>query len=188
MDKVWIKDSGMADENAVQEIIQDSDMDAGTPFVAFYSDRIECGYLPDDFRIADEKHLLELRCFTDESELWLHRSRLAVPFAWRLADDRLIPENQSSEGSLTEAAHCRIETFQLLNIDRKRSSGVADGMAALVATGGGCYQLPMNEMYNAVRVMNYVSYDEIGMASVVDYRIAGFANVKKGDGYLCQEL
>ena len=64
---------------------------------------------------------------------------------------------------------------QFLDIDTTKKPN-EQGVAA---TGGGRYQLPINNYNDAkIRIRNYCTYDEVGRASVTDWRIVEFVEEK----------
>ena len=67
---------------------------------------------------------------------------------------------------------------QFLDIDTTKKPN-EQGVAA---TGGGRYQLPINNYNDAkIRIRNYCTYDEVGRSSVADWRIVKFVEGIKED-------
>ena len=110
--------------------------------------------------IEDISHLLEVRIFTEEKELRIMRPTIADTFTYRLIDD-------------TAGDYDHIDEDQYLDIDTDNSSGTS-----YTATGGGAYTLPV-ENAEKVRIRNYISYDEQGIAQITDFRIVKY--LRKGE-------
>ncbi len=106
-------------------------------------------------KIEDTSHLLDVRVFTPEKELRIMRPSIADEFTYRLIDD-------------TAGTYDYIDEDQYLDIDAKKSSGTA-----YVATGGGTYTLPV-EHAEKIRIRNYISYDNQGIAQITDFRIVQY--------------
>ncbi|MBR1556021.1 MAG: hypothetical protein IJ644_11615, partial [Oscillospiraceae bacterium] len=62
---------------------------------------------------------------------------------------------------------------QYLDIDTEKSSGTS-----YIATGGGAYTLPVEDA-EKIRIRNYISYDEQGIAQITDFRIVQY--LRKGE-------
>ncbi len=110
--------------------------------------------------IEDTSHLLDVRVFTPEKELRIMRPTIADDFTYRLIDD-------------TAGTYDHIDEDQYLDIDSNKSSGTS-----YVATGGGAYILPI-ENAEKIRIRNYISYDEQGIAQITDFRIVQY--LRKGE-------
>ncbi len=112
------------------------------------------------------EQLLELRLFTESAELWAHRTTTAHPFAWRIADDDTLKSSvRDRSGYFADPGHYQIPSVQKLDIDTT--------FDRLRTTGGRYYTIPITDE-NAVRLIQYVDYDENGNAHAVDFRVAGF--------------
>lgn len=159
-DGIYTPLHGQASETEAAAIIEKhSPKDA--VFYKMYTDRYE---VDRSGEVADIAHLLELRAFSENSELRLTRSEMGSEFIWRLMDDV----------EFKDKAADRFEEYifdekQYLDIDTTRSSG-----CEYTATGGGRYTLPV-ENAEFIRVRNYIDYDNDGMAFFRDFRIVGFA-------------
>ena len=80
------------------------------------------------------------------------RPPIADVFGWRLIDDtKLSPDDYITED-------------QYLDINEKLSRGTS-----YTAVGGGRYTLPI-ENAEKLRIHNYISYDEQGIAQITDFR------------------
>ncbi len=141
--------------------------------LAYYVDSFEAGVASQLLPLSAERlsRLLELRVFNSECELWLHRSRIGSPFSWRVA----------SEEFDAATRHC-IETRQLLDLGENVEQAAhfdASGRRILHTVSGHAYALPIGAEDRYVRLINYLTYDENGVANAVDYRLAGFAKEGK---------
>lgn len=147
--KKYIADFG-SDDN-VNEII-DRNISSGN-MILMFTDRFEC--CPQQ-KIEDTAHLLEARVFTENAEIKIMRPTIADKFSWRLIDDiKLSPDDYIIEE-------------QYLSINEKFSSGTS-----YTAIGGGKYTLPI-ENAEKLRIHNYISYDEQGIAQITDFRAVKF--------------
>lgn len=147
--KKYIADFG-SDDN-VNEII-DRNISSGN-MILMFTDRFEC--CPQQ-KIEDTAHLLEARVFTENAEIKIMRPTIADKFSWRLIDDtKLSPDDYIIEE-------------QYLSINEKLSSGTS-----YTAIGGGKYTLPI-ENAEKLRIHNYISYDEQGIAQITDFRAVKF--------------
>ena len=175
MNEPWIKAYGEANENEIYDIVNAwSACHPGCTSLLFFTDCYRPCPLSQDDDIA---HLLEARVFSDDGEIWLHRSALGLPFVWREADDRTLEENISQySGPLPkEPSKYMIAQVQKLDIDLTRDAGIETpaGCRAVYSTGGRVYLLPDGDE-NAVRVIAYFDYDENGVGTVKDWRYSGF--------------
>lgn len=123
-----------------------------------YTDRFECCVQK---KIEDTAHLLEARIFTEKAEIKIMRPTIADAFTWRLIDDTKL----SDDAYLVED--------QYLSIDSTKSIG-----HDYTAIGGGKYTLPI-ENAEKVRIHNYISYDEQGIAQITDFRVVKY--LERGD-------
>lgn len=141
-DKNYIADFGTAEDvNAVIE-----QKISGGNMILMFTDKFVC--CPQQ-KIEDTAHLLEARIFTENSEIKLMRPTIADKFTWRLIDDSKISVDHIPEDQYLDIA--KIEGFDY------------------TATGGGKYTLPI-ENAEKLRVHNYISYDEQGIAQITDFR------------------
>lgn len=124
--------------------------------------------------LAKAQELLELRVFNENRELWIHRSCCGRPFFWRLAGE-----------SGCDPKRDFFRTVQALDLDETYAAyrrGETDeyGSLKLRSTVKGHYALPLAGGETCVKIVNYVRYDENGVAEAADYRLAGFASMKDG--------
>ena len=153
-DKNYIADFGsVEDVNAVIE-----QKISGGNMILMFTDKFLC--CPQQ-KIEDTAHLLEARIFTENVEIKLMRPTIADKFSWRLIDDtKLSPDDFITED-------------QFLNINEKESK-----VFEYTAIGGGKYTLPL-ENAEKLRVHNYISYDEQGIAQITDFRAVKY--IGKGE-------
>lgn len=170
----WIQKHGVCSEDALASLLEE--YGTGDYLVtAFFTGRFQGGrgdHL--DSVLARASELVELRIFNESRELWLHRSCCGRPFSWRLAGE---------DGCDSKRDYFR--TVQALDIDETYAAyrcGEADeyGALKLRSTVKGHYALPLARGDECVKVVNYVRYDENGVAKAADYRLAGFASMKDG--------
>ena len=170
----WIQKHGDCPEGALSALLEEY-MTGSYLAAAFFTGRFQGCRENCLHSVLDRvRELLELRIFNEDRELWLHRSRCEGPFSWRLAGE----------------AGCRagrdfFRTVQALDIDEtyaayRRSERDEFGALKLRSTVRGYYALPLDEGDECVKVVNYVRYDENGVAEAADYRLAGFASLKDG--------
>ena len=165
-DMPWITDGGTAEDAAgtVRRYAAPEDR-----IVAYYADGFAAGYADRlEALLAGEDRLLELRLFSETRELWLHRSRLGEPFAWRVASEAALPDKER---------YC-FETRQLLDLREGPEAAPeldAAGLRVLRPLNGRRFALPCGGADRFVRLMNYVRYDAEGVANAADWRLIGFA-------------
>ena len=150
--------------------------------VAFYVDHFQaanCGYV--EKLLEKVETLLELRIFREEAEFWAHRTGLGAEFSWRIADDCALWEKSGEADFDAVRKRYIIETRQLLDISPEYGpyrNGETDnfGCRELRSSVGGHYSLPFDDEkdYGYVKIVNYVSYNQDGIAGITDFRIAGF--------------
>lgn len=148
-DKNYIADFGSAEN--VNDIIEKNI--SGGNMILMYTDRFECCVQK---KIEDTAHLLEARIFTEKAEIKIMRPTIADAFTWRFIDDTKL----SDDAYLVED--------QYLSIDSTKSNG-----HDYTAIGGGKYTLPI-ENAEKVRIHNYISYDEQGIAQITDFRVVKY--------------
>lgn len=125
----------------------------------------------DIFRKKEGK-LLDIRIFNKEKEVRMFRGDIGRKLQGRSVDDgKDIPD--------------RLEYFdeeQYLDIDDKRSEEVFAREKKVVATGGGCYSLPLQGFADAkVKLRNYLGYyEETGQVYVRDWRLMDLFQEKSG--------
>ena len=167
----WISASGVGND-APLERFRNSDAYVLAYFTnAFQAGRANCMLANAAFSMDK---LLELRVFNETQELWMHRSVLGSPFSWRLADDAGIPTEKRET--------CCFETRQLIDLGEspdKEPSYDGAGLRILQTEAGRSFKLPITKAERFVRLINYVSYDNDGVAYAADYRLAGFAKEGK---------
>ena len=153
-DKNYIADFGSAEDinTIIEEHICSGNM------ILMFTDRFECCQQQ---KINDTAHLLEARIFNENSELKIMRPTITDIFSWRFIDDtKLSIDDYISED-------------QFLNINEKESTGFD-----YIAIGGGKYVLPL-ENAQKLRIHNYISYDEQGIAQITDFRSVKY--LRKGE-------
>ncbi len=174
---LWIKESGRLTE---EELIGNMAAYSAcyTFFTAFMTDGMLCGKAAELTTLQQfVSTLLEVRLFSREAELWLHRSMLGSSFMWRLADDQYLEEVCKNTGALF--AGYRFEILQMLDVDTKHAPEgrpKLQGNRLLRTTGGGVYELPVGNE-DAVRLVCYVGYSADGVAKITDFRLKEFAHM-----------
>ena len=150
-DKNYIANFGSAEDvNAVIE----QNINGGN-MILMFTDKFKC--CPQQ-NIEDTAHLLEARVFTENAEIKLMRPTIADKFTWRLIDDtKLSPDDYMIEE-------------QYLDINGKiKAEETESNSFEYTAIGGGKYTLPL-ENAEKLRIHNYISYDEQGIAQITDFR------------------
>ena len=170
----WIQKHGVCPEDALASLLEEY-RTGDYLAAAFFTGRFQgCRGNRLDSVLAEARDLVELRVFNESRELWLHRSCCGRPFFWRLAGE---------SGCDPRRDHFR--TVQALDIDETYDAyqrGETDeyGSLKLRSTVKGHYALPIDRGDACVKVVNYVRYDENGVAEAADYRLAGFASMRDG--------
>lgn len=179
MTDVWIRENGKCSEADAVKYIKEKSGEF-SKFVALCTDRMAAADISAiDEVLSDAAHLLDLRMFCEDSELHLFRSMMGHDFTYRLADDRIIKEKVKDEGDFFSTPESYVlEVKQKLDIDTKNPPKTESryGGKTLRTTGGGVYELPINDE-NAVILVNYIRYDENGIGNAVDFRIKGFGRI-----------
>lgn len=152
INKDYIADFGKTTD--VNSVIERSI--SGGNMILMFTDRFECCSQKE---IEDTAHLLEARVFTEQLEIKVMRPTIADEFSWRVIDDKTV----SSEDYIVEDQYLSIE----------RASG-----NDYYAIGGGKYTLPIQNA-EKIRIHNYISYDEQGIAQVTDFRAVKY--LEKGE-------
>ena len=98
-------------------------------------------------KIEDVEHLLELRIFT-----------ISDSFTYRIIEDD------------SKEKYDAIDEDQYLDINTQKST---PDEYTYIATGGGSYHLPIKNA-EKVRIRNYISFDEHGIAQITDFRVVKF--------------
>ncbi len=167
----WILKSGTCDEHALQNQITEYVQKQPAMMLAgctdcFISGEAFSGQWPE----IDFPHLLELRVFRADNELWAHRSCIGMPFSFRIADEATLKANIQNESStfLSSPEHYRLERIHRLDMDESASSG-----GRIHSLGGGYYSLSITDE-NTVRVVVYLEYDKNGIAHSTDVRMKCF--------------
>lgn len=153
----------MTDKNYITEFGSAEDVNAvieqkisGGNMILMFTDKFVC--CPQQ-NIEDTSHLLEARVFTESAEIKLMRPTIADQFSWRLIDDtKLSPDDFITED-------------QFLSISESKGF-------EYTAIGGGKYTLPLQNA-EKLRVHNYISYDEQGIAQITDFRAVKY--IRKGE-------
>ena len=109
-------------------------------------------------KIEDVEHLLELRIFTESKELKIMRPAISDSFTSRIIEDD------------SKAKYDAIDEDQYLDINTQKST---PDEYTYIATGGGSYHLPIKNA-EKVRIRNYISFDEHGIAQITDFRVVKF--------------
>ncbi|MBR2283908.1 MAG: hypothetical protein IJ874_05750 [Ruminococcus sp.] len=140
----------------------------GCSVYAVYTDRFCCGKEPVD----DFSHLLELRIFTEKSELKMSRFDISGEFIWRYIDDDRFRERLDAEKAqdefLSDFGSRTFREIQYLDIDRPATDRDPDGLYH--TTGGGTFSLPVRNA-ERIELLSYLDYDDNGILSVNDMRI-----------------
>lgn len=126
--------------------------------ILMYTDKFVCC---DQQEITDAAHLLEARVFNDNAEIKIMRPSLADDFSYRVIDDTDMDNDDY------------IQEDHFLDRNSELSSGYD-----YVSTGGGKYVLPVADA-EKIRIRNYISYDDQGIAQIVDFRAVRF--LKEGE-------
>ena len=144
-------------------------------FQAAHGDKMEQILKLPDFPVST---LMELRVFSGQQELWLHRSHLGTDFQWRLAGEKVIREKllEKDDAFFGNPENYYLETWQLLDRTDEPHGEDNFGNPIILNTVGGHYPLPVSENDRYIKVIQYVVYDSDGAASIADYRLAGFAD------------
>ena len=170
----WIQKYGDCAEDALASLLEEY-RTGDYLAAAFFTGRFQgCRGNHLDSVLAKARELLELRVFNETCELWLHRSCCGKPFFWRLA----------GEAGCALTRDC-FRTVQALDVDEtydayRRGETDKYGSLKLRSTVKGYYALPLDRGDECVQIVNYVRYDENGVAEAADYRFAGFAPMKDG--------
>ncbi len=167
----WILKSGTADEETLRRMAAEFAAQGAALLLAGCTDRYVTGAAGDgEMPAIDYSHLLEMRLFRADCELWAHRTAISRDFSFRIADDHALRDNVKDEAVpfFADAGNYRIERVQRLDIDAE-----ASGNGSLRATGGGRYSLPITDEDTA-RVVVYLDYDDNGAAQAADVRMKGF--------------
>lgn len=161
MGNKWIEASGVCKENEMITLLQQNMPDG--IFLMGCTDCYETGLWNDKIEM-DVSTTLELRVFNRKKEILFTRSMLSSDFQWRVATE---------DGLSSEVDY--FDSLQYIDINENKS--VYDentGMVTLFTTVGGKYKLPIKDGENVTRVRKYLSYDENGMAHIVDQRVVAF--------------
>lgn len=136
----------------VREIEQS--FEVGTIALAIFTDRVEF-IDARDLNAHGLQRALELRVFTEDSELHAVRGDLGRGFQCRLINDADMSGNSY--------------------LDEKQYLDIAENDSGVCTTvGGGTFQLPAgHEDATFIKIRNYLDFDDDGLAQVVDFRIVG---------------
>ena len=167
MNEQWVRASDKCSQEEISTIAASAAAQTA-PFkylIAFCTDRLVTANAEHlDKVLADADHILELRIFSERSELRFFRSMMGSAFKYRLADDKDVdPE-------------CMLESIQKLDVDTSNPPrGEANFGGVLVrSTGGGVYELPVSGAAY-VKLVRYIRYNEDdGMAGEADFRVKDF--------------
>lgn len=166
----YIYDYGTVTEDEVYSLAEKYLSDKCIVY-AVHSDHFFCGLSLD----IDVSRLMELRIFSDESELKICRYSLGKKFRWRYINDNDFRSWLSEEDDdfLRDFNNMVFDEVSYLDIDNEKSS-----CTEYVTTGGGEYSLPV-ENAERIKIRNYLDYDENGIAFISDFRIVKI--LKKGE-------
>ena len=156
-------ESGKCPENELIDII---DINLYKYFVAYQTDCFLAGMARDARERVEFDKLLEIRLFSNDQEFLASRTRIGGDshFQWRIASE----EELSAQKDYTIR-------YQSLDIDSDYTEKGENGNLKLMTTGGGNFELPIEEGMDSIRVISYISYNEQdGMAYIYDNRLAGF--------------
>ena len=184
----WMRESGACSKATLPELVR-AFTRAEDKAVAFYVDRFQAanvGFVP--ALLEGAENLLELRIFRTDAEFLARRSALGAEFSWRIADDAALWENVEEQDFEAVKKRHIILTTQILDISPdyvpyRTGERDAFGCRKLRSSVGGRYALPFDDEkdYGCVRIANYVSYNQYGIAGVADFRIVGFEPLSKGE-------
>lgn len=187
--ELWIRNDGMCEQYTLEDIVQEF-CDASYTVLAFYSDHFQGAKgdrLPDLLNERDK--LLELRVFSKDRELWMHRTALGSPFGWRIADDNTLKTNvlKLEDPFWRYESLYRFPSYQMLDIDETyppylKSEKDEFDCLYIRSTVKGRYALPITKGDSFIRLVNYVRYDGNGVANIVDYRLAEFTPDDREEG------
>jgi hypothetical protein len=196
--ELWIADSGSGtksvnvtvEESVIRiyvEQVDETEKSIDLP----QGDYICLSYYTDEFKaqrvrntaeqalIKDIDKLLEIRIFNADREFLARRSNVGGGFSWRLTDDKSLDDKANGTKPF-------YDSYQDLDInDDKLEEDGQTGQVDLYTTVGGKYSLPSDILYDEksvnckaratkIKLRNYLKYDNIGMATVVDTRMCGF--------------
>ena len=115
----------------------------------------------------DGSRLLDIRLFDEQREIRLFRSNIGMDFHFKYIDDSLdYPDNKKDY----------YDDVYYLDIDDTYNNRDND---IVRATGGGKYELPIENKKNAgIKMRYYIQKNEVsGIAEVVDSRAVKFVEV-----------
>ena len=166
----YIYERGRANEADVRSVAEKY-FNSGSSVYAVHTDHLYCG----NELLIDEKHLIELRIFDEDSELKISRLNINSEFSWRYISDTEFRKRLESEEDefLREFENRVYNEAHYLDINENYTHGTN-----YTTTGGGKYTLPV-ENAEKVRLRNYLEYDNDGLLNITDFRIIGFSC--KGD-------
>ena len=175
MNYIWIEEQGCADaaqlSKKLLELCGENHL-----YLAYFTDSFTSGNMSGiEMEKLSVDKLLEIRIFSDEMEFLARRSRLGTDFKWRLASDQARTEKfkelkNTEEGKSLPPKEEMTYLIQYHTLDIKKRLSEN----RILSTVGGIYNLPLKENESKVKVMTYLSYEDIGMAAAVDFRICGF--------------
>lgn len=176
MDRIWILDSGEAEEKELTDVIKKYIKD-NKYYVAYACDAFYSGVCSGNEDIVkDYADLLELRIFDDQAEFLARRSTIGNSFVWRYIDDRELEKRfeQAHDPDLPPVAGMLfMDEEQIIDINTEKSTEKA-GETEVISTTGGRFTLPVKNKEGSVKTRIYLSYDKDGMATAEDYRLCGF--------------
>jgi len=159
----WIQKEGSCDAAMLNQVISE-ELAAYDYVMLLYIDAFEC-IKREDLRQVDVKRLLEMRAFSEAKEFYAYRGGIGEGFEWRIAISDGLAEHEDY-----------LIQYHFIDINEKKIDGhcTSDGNPIFYTTVGGQYSLPIDVDKKRVRIMEYITYDDNGMARIADARICGF--------------
>ena len=183
MERIWIRENGVCNENDLSGLLRDQ-MSADSYFAAYQTDRLLSGR-PDQIEDIDPSKLLEIRIFDEQTEFLARRSVIKKPFMWRIADDKTLSERVKMRADDPNNLYPADESmyfhtgYQMLDVNTDKSKEITgeDGTFVktdFMSTVGGRYSLPITKNIQKIKTKTYYSYDADGMVSADDFRMCSF--------------
>ena len=161
MRKGWMNQGNSA-ESELYDKIKDYDYKY---YIAFQTDSFLSGSSKiESMDRIDWTKLLEIRLFSEKNEFLARRTMVGESheFQWRIASEEGLEKDEY------------IIRYQTLDIDSNFTEQGEFGNLKLVSTGGGRYELPIEEKMECVKIISYITYGNDGMAFIYDDRLAGW--------------
>ncbi len=144
----YIKAKGKVHESGLNALLEQYKTDGALLFCVYTMKFCCTRYKP----IEDITHALEVRLFDELGELKAVRANIGSEFVWRYINDDDVSKD------------CIYDEVQYL--DAAKNDG-----AEYTAIGGGRYEMP-EAGFERVVIRHYGEYDEDGIFSLKDFRIA----------------